>query len=166
MAKSGFKGVSRIDQPSKNNHGWYVRVSFNGKQHSKFFNDFKHGGKDAALTAAVAYRDATERELGKPRTDRQVASKTSRNSSGIVGVRRRTRHSKAGAATGELKEYYEVSWTPWPGKVRRKLFSINDMGERSAFLAACAFRRKMEREHFGEEIRGNWINSLATILQT
>ena len=163
MAKSGHKGISRIDQEDRNHHGWYVRVSFGGQKHSKFFADGKHGGRDAALASAVTHRDLIERQFGKPRTDRQVAPKTARNTSGVVGVRRRARALVGGT---DIREYYEVSWTPWPGEVCRKMFSITDLGERQAFLAACAFRRQKERETFGGEVKGNWVASLATVLAT
>ena len=163
MARSGHKGISRIDQETRNHHGWYVRVTFGGQKHAKFFSDAKHGGRDAALEAAVAHRDRIEREFGKPRTDRQVAPKTGRNTSGVVGVRRRRR---AVSGEGEAREYFEVSWNPWPGKVCRKMFSIAELGERQAFLAACAFRRQKEREMFGGEVKGNWVGSLATVRST
>jgi hypothetical protein len=161
MAKSGHKGISRIDQEARNHHGWYVRVSFGGQKHSKFFSDGKNGGKAAALEAAIAHRDKIERQFGKPRTDRLVAPKTGRNTSGVVGVRRRQRSL---VTEGEVREYFEVSWNPWPGKVCRKMFSITELGERQAFLAACSFRRQKEREMFGAEVKGNWVDSLATVL--
>lgn len=50
-------GVSRIDQPEKKNHGWYVRVTFKGKTEQKFFADKSNGGKTKALKAAQAHRD-------------------------------------------------------------------------------------------------------------
>ena len=31
------KDVARIDQESKRTHGWFVRVKFMGKTHTKFF---------------------------------------------------------------------------------------------------------------------------------
>ena len=61
MTKSGYKGISRIDQHSRNTYGWYVRVMFNGKQVSKFFSDKVHGSKKLALDAAVEYRDEAEK---------------------------------------------------------------------------------------------------------
>ena len=164
MAKSGHKGISRIDQEARKHYGWYVRVTFGGQKHAKFFSDAKHGGKLAALDAAVEHRNQIEREFGKPRTDRQVAPKTARNTSGVVGVRRRQRALAGDGPTREVREYYEVSWNPWPGKVCRKMFSITELGERQAFLAACAFRRKKERETFGAEVKGNWVGSLAAVL--
>jgi hypothetical protein len=38
-------GISRIDQPEKHNHGWFVRVRLKGKTTSKFFADKLHRGK-------------------------------------------------------------------------------------------------------------------------
>lgn len=50
-------GVSRIDQPEKKNHGWYVRVTYKGKTEQKFFADKSNGGKTKALKAAQLHRD-------------------------------------------------------------------------------------------------------------
>lgn len=48
-------GISRIDQPSKHNHGFYVRITRKGKQFAKFFSDKKNGSKSKALEAAKAH---------------------------------------------------------------------------------------------------------------
>lgn len=50
-------GISRIDQPEKKNHGWYVRVTFKGKTEQKFFADKAHGTKPKALKMAQEHRD-------------------------------------------------------------------------------------------------------------
>ena len=50
-------GISRIDQPEKKNHGWYVRVTFKGKTEQKFFADKAHGSKPKALKMAGEHRD-------------------------------------------------------------------------------------------------------------
>ena len=50
-------GISRIDQPEKKNHGWYVRVTFKGKTDQKFFADKAHGNKPKALKMAQEHRD-------------------------------------------------------------------------------------------------------------
>ncbi len=47
-----MKGISRIDQPQKHNHGFFVRLTRNGKAHSAFFSDKSRGGREQALTAA------------------------------------------------------------------------------------------------------------------
>ena len=51
-------GVSRIDQPQKSNHGWYVRVTRGGRTIQKFFSDKKFESRDGALNAARQHRDA------------------------------------------------------------------------------------------------------------
>ncbi len=55
------KDIARIDQESKRTHGWYVRVRFQGKTHSKFFSDKKCGGRYSSLLSAIAWRDSTEK---------------------------------------------------------------------------------------------------------
>lgn len=165
MAVSGYKGVSRIDQAAKNHHGWYVRVRHDGVTDSRFFNDSKHGGKRKALAAAVAYRDAAEKAIGKPRTDRTILPMTARNTSGVVGVRRRERARRPGSKVSAAPAaYYEACWSPAPGKLSRKLFSVEKLGERDAFLAACAHRRQMERDLLGSELKENWAAAAPTIL--
>ena len=86
-AKSGHRGVSRIDSPAKKMHGWYVRVRFSKQSKAKFIPDKLYGGEGAALVRAVECRDEFERELGRPRTDHQVVGDSPRNPAGVVGVR-------------------------------------------------------------------------------
>lgn len=51
-APNAMKGISRIDQPEKHHHGFFVRLARQGKTHSAFFADKSHGGRQNALTAA------------------------------------------------------------------------------------------------------------------
>jgi len=53
--RKSIPGVSRIDQPEKHNHGFYVRLTRNGKKFAKFFSDKKFKGKNKALVAAKAH---------------------------------------------------------------------------------------------------------------
>lgn len=66
-------GVSRIDQPEKKNHGWYVRVTYKGKTEQKFFADKGHGGKQKALKAAQEHRDQLVTKL--PPNRQEAASR-------------------------------------------------------------------------------------------
>lgn len=50
-----FQGISRIQ--SQNICGWYVCVCWRGDSSRRFFHDSWYGGWEAALKAAVAYRD-------------------------------------------------------------------------------------------------------------
>lgn len=47
-------GISRIDQPSKKNHGFYMRLT---GYSPKFFPDKKNGGRSKALLLAKGERD-------------------------------------------------------------------------------------------------------------
>jgi len=141
------KSISRIDQPEKNNHGWYVRVHFQGRQISKFFADQKHGGQKKALSNALEYRDRTEKKLGKPRSERPVF--VPRKKKGVVGVRETVYRTRA--ADGEPREspVYEVTWSPKPGVVGRTSVSIRKWGRREAYRRAKDIRRDKEREYYG-----------------
>ncbi|HKQ06022.1 MAG TPA: AP2 domain-containing protein [Blastocatellia bacterium] len=164
MTKSGHKGISRIDQPSRNTFGWYVRVMFNGKQVSKFFSDKVHGSKRQALDAAVTYRDEAEKKLGRPRTDRQVIARQTRNTSGIVGVQRRTKVVRTKDGERIVSKYYVVTWNPEPGRVETIFVPVEKYGERGALLKACSIRREKEKQIYGTVLRTNWEASLAKLV--
>jgi len=137
--KSKHKDVARIDQPSKKTYGWYVRVRYLGKTHSKFFSDKKCGSKSKSLLAAVAWRDATEKAIGKPRTDRHMVTQTqTRSNTGEVGVR-----------LNEKLNRYEVSWVNKDGKQGKTSVSINAHGKYGAFKRACEIRAQKEAERIG-----------------
>ena len=152
MAVSGFKGVSRIDQPHKHNHGWYVRVAFQKKVHSKFFSDLSNGGRQKALTKAVRYRNALERELGKPRTDRVVVASPPGKRKGVVGIVRTQKPTRTRTGKITKSPVYEVTWCPVPGQVKRTSFSILKHGEKGAFMKAYKLRKKVERQIYGSEL--------------
>src|ERR1044071_8172348 len=164
MAKSGYKGISRIDQESRNTFGWYVRVMFNGKQVSKFFSDKMHGGRNESLAAAVKYRDEAEKKLGRPRTDRQVIARQTRNSSGIVGVQLRTKVQRTKDGERIVNKYYVVTWNPEPGRVKTIFVPVEKYGERGALLKACSIRREKEKQMYGTVLQTNWQASLSKLV--
>ncbi len=164
LPSSGHKNIVRVDHPAKNQFGWFVRVQFSGQRRSKFFADAAFESKQKALDAAIAFRSECETDLGRPRTDRSISSRTARNTSGIVGVRRAVKRDVRADGTENVREYYEASWSPRPRKLVRKFFSISELGERRARLAACRWRREREREAFGKPITANWAESVTSII--
>lgn len=128
------KDVARIDQEQKRTHGWYVRVRFQGTTHAKFFSDGKCGGRYSSLLAALAWRDATEKKLGKTRTDKHMVT-VSNTSTGVVGVR-----------YNEKLNRYEVSWVTDIGRQGKTSVSIVKHGKAKAFEIACAIRKTKEAE--------------------
>jgi len=69
-----YFGISRIDQPEKKSHGWYVRVkSASGRLVTKFFADGLHGSRRRSFEAAETYRDTLFNSL--PAKQQERASK-------------------------------------------------------------------------------------------
>jgi hypothetical protein len=163
MAKSGYKGISRIDSPQKKMHGWYIRVRLNNVTKSKFISDLKNGGKEVALKKAIECRNQLEQELGKPRTDWVIVGNNPRNKSGVVGVRRAVKKYTGKDGKVYLNEVYEVSWNAGREKKGRTSVSINKYGERGAFRRACAIRRQKEQQMYGEVVLSKWAESLAKV---
>ncbi|MFT5730741.1 MAG: hypothetical protein ACI8PB_004930 [Desulforhopalus sp.] len=128
------KDIARIDQESKRTHGWYVRVRYLGKTHSKFFSDKKCGGRYSSLLSAIAWRNKREKEVGKARTNKHMVTIT-KSGTGVVGVR-----------LNENLSRYEVSWVNKLGKQGKTSVSIKKHGKKNAFTRACSIRQEKERE--------------------
>ena len=163
MAKSGYKGISRIDCPENKTVGWYVRVRLGNVTRSKFVSDRKHGGKESGLLRAVEFRNQFEQELGKPRTDWVIIGKNPRNRSGVVGVRRAVKKYKGRDGTVYLNEVYEVTWNAGRESRGRTSVSISKYGEMSAFRRACAIRRQKEQQLYGDVVTGKWAKSFGRV---
>jgi hypothetical protein len=133
------KGVTRIDDPGRHGVGWYARVAFRGKTFSKYFADMSHGGTESAFRKALAWRNATEKVVGKPRTDRTYAGGVGRSRTRIQGVY-------------QSKDSFVVAWSPAPGELRRKFISIKKYGRQGALRRAIELRRKREREQYGRAV--------------
>ncbi len=131
------KDIARIDQESKRTHGWYVRVRFTGRTHSKFFSDRKCGGRYSSLLSAISWRDQTERRLGKIRTNKHMVT-VSNSGTGVVGVRLNDKLNR-----------YEVSWVTPQGKQGKTSVSIRKHGKKVAFERACTIRKKRETTRLG-----------------
>jgi AP2 domain len=127
------KDIARIDQESKRTHGWYVRVRFLGKTHSKFFSDRKSGGRYSSLLSAISWRDKTEKKLGKVRTNKHMVT-VSNSGTGVVGVRLNDKLNR-----------YEVSWVTHVGKQGKTSVSIAKHGKKAAFTRACEIRSVKEK---------------------
>ena len=134
LTQKKHKDIARIDQESKRTHGWYVRVRYLGKTHSKFFSDRKCGGRNSSLLSAISWRNKTEKQLGKTRTNKHVVTVSS-SGTGVIGVRLNKKLAR-----------YEVSWVTPIGKQGKTSVSINKHGKKVAFEKACAIRAEKERE--------------------
>ena len=132
-------GISRIDQPSHRTHGFFLRATRYGKTYSAFFADKTYGGRAPAFAAAELYRGKLLKILGRPvqKSRRYWAELPRRQGrSGIVGVQRMiNRRSKP------WRKFWQATWSPKPGLVRKQKFSIRKYGETKARQLAIRARR-------------------------
>ena len=136
---SNTPGICRIDQPAKHNHGYFVRLQRNGKIHSAFFADKRHGGRENALAAAQQHYGKLLEKLGltiEMSRQRWAEIRRRKGSSNIVGVQKIVVRRK-----GKVRKYWKATWSPEPYVVARKQFSVRKHGAKTAKLLAMLARR-------------------------
>ena len=132
-------GIARIDQPSHHTHGFFVRISRQGKTYSGFFSDKKFGGQELALAVAQDYYLKLKKLLGVPqKRARRLRAENGgrRGKSGIVGVQR-----VIDRRVKPWRKYWVAAWSPELGVYRKKQFSIRKFGEETAKQLAIRARR-------------------------
>lgn len=122
------KHISRVK--TGNTDGWQVRLRRQGQSHSKFFSLKKHGDEEAALAAAIQYRDALLEIAPPPAPSAAVVNK-----SADVGVR----YYKQG-------DSWQAQWVGGDGKRKKRHFSVKKHGAlRAKQLAQMARMRGIAR---------------------
>lgn len=109
-------------------HGWQVRVRREGKRLSKFFADAKFDNAEAALEAAVVYRDELLNELPPPDAHPRKAW----SNTGVVGLSVRDRSEDE-----DGKTVVQLNWMDVDGKRRGASFSVEKWGLRQALWNGC-----------------------------
>ncbi len=119
-----LKNISRIDQPSKNTFGWFVRIRRDGNKISRFFSDGKFGGRDNALKSAQNFRDKNLSEwhyfAKNPDRAMHLGKESNIGYPGIsYCVKSKTRNGE------NYKEHvFQVSYSPEKGIYKNKSFYI------------------------------------------
>jgi hypothetical protein len=72
MSNTGHKNITRVDHEECRMYGYLVRVMWKGEMYQKWFADGVYG--DRVAQEAIDWRDKIERQIGKPRTERQIRS--------------------------------------------------------------------------------------------
>ncbi len=131
------RGIARIDQREKHNHGFFVRLQRKGVVHSAFFADLSYGGKRRAFRAAQKHFRDLEKKY-RPMTRKRWAEMLRRKGkSGIIGVRRVINRQLG----QQRRVYWQANWSPRPHVVRRRTFSVRKFGEKKAKALAIMARR-------------------------
>ena len=123
-------------QADKGTWYWSVNFSRNGQHHYRRFYEPKYGGSDAALQAAIAWRDEKLAEARVLGVLEFCQKKRSNNSSGVPGV-----HFLTPAAQPE--GIWQARLKLADGTNTTKTFSVQKHGKRKAFKLAVAARREM-----------------------
>jgi len=131
------RGIARIDQREKHNHGFFVRLQRKGIVHSAFFADLSYGGKRRAFRAAQKHFRGLEKKYQPMTRQRWAEMLRRKGKSGIIGVRRSIvrRRGQRGRVS------WQANWSPRPHVVRRRSFSVRKFGERKAKALAILARR-------------------------
>ena len=127
--------VTRIDiEPSDRyparhpTHGGQVRARRSGRRESKFFADARHDSREAALGAALAYRDRLLAEL----PDADAAPRRAWSNTGVVGLS--VREKEEGRRP---KLYVQLNWVDAAGTRRASSYSVDKWGLRRALWNGC-----------------------------
>lgn len=135
-----YKNVFRIE--TGNTQGWQVRIERRKRSNSKLFSDRVYGGTDAALKAALKWRDAMlevlppspsgAAHLRTPRNKRRAAQALNRT--GVIGIGFSMHTQRSGRKTPYVGCYWK---NPVTGKREASSFSVNKHGLRKALRLAC-----------------------------
>ncbi len=135
-------GITRIDQPEKKNHGFYVRITHRGTTHQKYFPDKSSGGKSKALKLAKDYRDSLLAKMPKYKQEMAARKKRKALKSGVTGVT----HVVSKVGENKQYQYWQAAWADENGKRRTAKFSISRYGKDKALDMAKKARAKALRE--------------------
>ena len=137
-------GITRIDQPEKKNHGFYVRITHRHKTHQKYFPDKSSGGKRKARNAAEKFRDDLLKKMPKYKQELAARKKRKALQSGVVGV---THVVTGQQEDGSFRyQYWQAAWADAEGTRRTSKFSIGRYGKQKALDMAVKARAKAVRD--------------------
>jgi hypothetical protein len=131
--------IRRVDHEGSGTHCWRVTVQRRTRVYVRNFSDGLHGGSQAALEAAIAYRDTLTTTHPPLELPAYCAILKKTNRSGISGL---TRVDRWGVCKGrrQHKLFWEAQWPLGHGRAQHKTFSIFKYGEEGAFQKALAAR--------------------------
>ena len=133
--------LQRVSESGKVTGGWSMRIQRRGKKTEEFFSDTRYGGKRKALVAAQQRRDDIEYGSSHYSAEERADHPSSRNRSGMVGVRLHQQKDIRGEY--EYSYWYWVAqWTDGRGRRRTRSFSIHSHGDEEAYNLACEARLK------------------------
>jgi hypothetical protein len=130
------------------NTGWRWRVMISRKQigrtFTKAFSDRTHGGEEAALAAARAWRDDVLRRYPPASKVELAVLVRKHNTSGRPGVFRRTMHKSTKDGRRAIHVFWQAQTPLCVTPMRTRSFSVAKFGEDGAYRLAVAAREEFE----------------------
>jgi hypothetical protein len=140
-ARRAMYGITRVDHDPSRTHAWRVTIQRQGKIHVGHFSDGVHGGKQKALAAAKAFRDAVVARH-PPFSRKDYCSILRRNNrSGFAGVSFHTELIQT--EKGPVERRFWIARCPLePWRTKLVKFSVAKYGSEGAFRRAVKARRE------------------------
>ncbi len=144
-----YRYIRRIDRTDT--HSWHVSIKRMNQTVTKHFSDRVYGSKEAALKAAMIFRDSileslntTEYALWKRKSPYRE-----RNTSGIIGIGRYTNKYKKKDGSVSESASWQAFWQDQHGKRHIRTFSVKTHGEEQAKELAIQARAQAMFEMYG-----------------
>lgn len=142
--KDPRRNISRLDKTNVKGRcigGWLVRFQRRNEKIEKYFSDAVFGGRRKAQNAAKEYRDRVEAETRKFNVKEMAEFPSSRNQSGVVGVRLQ-REIKLIKNFEYHYWFWVAQWIDGRGQRKTRSYSVHQYGDEEAYRLAVAARRK------------------------
>lgn len=126
-----------VNYPEQSQVGYLVKGLRRGRRFHYIYNFSRFSSEEECRKAAEA-RAKTIHDLYPPLSRREYAQIKRKNwKNRIVGVRKLIKKSK-----GIEYEFWEASWSPRVGVVKKRLFSVNKYGDKEAERMALKTREE------------------------
>lgn len=134
-------GIIRIDRDAPRTHTWQVTIQRRNCMYTRNFTDRRYGGKEKALAAAEAYRDALVAQHAPMTRRERCAIRKKNNRSGVSGV------TRIGITDRRCKnpvraEYWLAKWTVHGGNRNSGSFRFGSMASVEPICWRCAHGKR------------------------
>ncbi len=137
IKKTDASLLYEVNYPEQSQIGFLVKGKRRGHPFHEIFNFSQYSSEETCFKAAVA-RAKILHKLYPPLTRREYAQIKRKNfKNKVVGARKLVKKVK-----GFEYEFWEASWSPRVGVVKKRLFSVNKYGDKEAERLALKTRQE------------------------
>jgi hypothetical protein len=132
---TGLAHLYEVNYPAQGQYGYLVKLCRHRKKVYRLFNFNRFATPEECRRAAETYARQVEQDY--PRLSRRARSELRRShfKGEVIGVRRLIRKVK-----GREYAFWLATWSPQPGVIAKRIFSVRKYGETGAQAKARAAR--------------------------